>query len=38
MTSNNWLALTILALVGTTVWIIVRRPPSTPEDFEDIDW
>jgi LPXTG-motif cell wall-anchored protein len=38
MTSNNWLALAILALVGTAAYIIIRRPPSTPEDFEDIDW
>jgi len=34
----SWLALTILALVGTAVWIIVRRPPITPQDLEDTDW
>jgi hypothetical protein len=38
MTSNNWLAVGLLALIGVTAYIIVRRPPSTPEDFEDIDW
>jgi LPXTG-motif cell wall-anchored protein len=38
MTSNNWLALVILALMGVTAYIIVRRPPSTPEDFDDTDW
>jgi LPXTG-motif cell wall-anchored protein len=38
MTSNNWLALTILALVGTTVWIIVRRPPITLDDLDNTDW
>ena len=34
----SWLALTILALVGVTVYIIVRQPPTTPEDFDDIEW
>jgi LPXTG-motif cell wall-anchored protein len=38
MTSNNWLALAILALVGTAAYIIIRQPPITLEDFEDIDW
>ena len=38
MTSNNWLALAILALVSTAVYIIVRQPPTTPEDFDDIEW
>ena len=38
MTSNNWLALVILALMGTAVWIIVRQPPTTPQDLEDTDW
>jgi hypothetical protein len=34
----SWLALTILALLGTAVWIIIRQPPTTPQDLEDIDW
>jgi hypothetical protein len=34
----SWLALTILALVGTAVWIIIRRPPTTPQDLKDTDW
>jgi LPXTG-motif cell wall-anchored protein len=38
MTSNNWLALAILALMGTAAYIIIRQPPITLEDFEDIDW
>lgn len=38
MTSNNWLALAILALVATAVWIIVRRPPTTPDDLDNTDW
>ena len=38
MTSNNWLALVILALMGTAAYIIIRQPPITLEDFEDIDW
>jgi LPXTG-motif cell wall-anchored protein len=38
VTSNNWLALVILALMGTAAYIIIRQPPITLEDFEDIDW
>jgi LPXTG-motif cell wall-anchored protein len=38
MTSNNWLALAILALMGTAAYIIIRQPPITPQDIEDIDW
>ena len=38
MTSNNWLALAILALIGVTVYIIVRQPPTTPDDFDDMEW
>ena len=38
MTSNNWLALAILALMGTAAYIIIRQPPTTPDDFDDIEW
>jgi len=38
VTSNNWLALAILALMGTAAYIIIRQPPITLDDFEDIDW
>jgi LPXTG-motif cell wall-anchored protein len=38
VTGDNWLAIAILALVATAVWIIVRRPPTTPQDLEDTDW
>ena len=38
MTSNNWLALAILALMGTAAYIIVRQPPTTPDDFDDMEW
>jgi LPXTG-motif cell wall-anchored protein len=38
VTGDNWLAIAILALMATAVWIIVRRPPTTPQDLEDIDW
>lgn len=34
----SWLALAILALIGVTVYIIVRQPPTTPDDFDDIEW
>jgi hypothetical protein len=30
--------LVILALMGTAAYIIIRQPPITLEDFEDIDW
>ena len=38
MTSNNWLALAILALMGTAAYIIIRQPPTTPDDFDDMEW
>ena len=38
MTSNNGLAVGLLALIGVTVYIIVRQPPTTPDDFDDMEW
>jgi len=38
VTSNNWLAVGLLALIGVTVYIIVRQPPTTPDDFDDMEW
>jgi hypothetical protein len=38
MTSNNWLALTTLALMATAVWIIIRQPPITLDDLDNTDW
>jgi LPXTG-motif cell wall-anchored protein len=38
VTSNNWLALAILALVGTAAYIIIRQPPITLDDLDDTDW
>jgi hypothetical protein len=38
VTSNNWLALVILALMGTAAYIIIRQPPINLDDLDDIDW
>jgi len=34
MTSDNWLALFILGVVGVTVYGILTRPEITPEERE----
>ena len=34
MTSNNWLALLILSILGLTAYMIATRPEITPEERE----
>jgi hypothetical protein len=40
MTSNNWLFLFIVGLLGLTGWMIASAPEITPEEREDMeeDW
>ena len=37
MTSDNWLALFILGVVGVTVYGILTRPDITPEEYESME-
>lgn len=38
MTGDNWLAIAILALMGTAAYIIIRQPPINLDDLDDTDW
>lgn len=37
MTSNNWLFVTVLGLLGLTCYLIATRPEITPEEREDME-
>jgi hypothetical protein len=37
MTSDNWLALFMLGVVGVTVYGILTRPKITPEERESME-
>lgn len=37
MTSNNWLALFILSVLGLTGYLIITRPEITPEERESME-
>jgi len=40
MTSNNWLFITVIGLLGLTGWLIATRPVITPEERKEMeeDW
>jgi hypothetical protein len=40
MTAGNWLALTMLVVITVAVAIIMRSPPATEEEHDDMreDW
>lgn len=37
MTSNNWLALLILSILGVTAYMVATRPDPTDNGWGDID-
>ena len=37
MTSNNWLALIVLGVLGVTGYLIATRPAITPEERKSME-
>jgi hypothetical protein len=37
MTSNNWLFVTVIGLLGLTGWLIATRPVITDEDRKSME-
>lgn len=37
MTSNNWLALLILSILGVTAYMVATRPEITKEERESME-
>ena len=37
MTSNNWLALIVVGLLGLTGYLIATRPEFTPEERKEME-
>jgi hypothetical protein len=40
MTSNNWLLVAVVGLLGATCYLLATRPTITPEEREEMedDW